>query len=148
MELVLERYKIAKGYTLSRLYENTIPKIFCLDVVELPIEGMVADRRDATISPGSYKIYLKGSARQCELSAVLQKVSGKDRSGFLSIPAEKELTQVKFRPRHPLCSTAMWVGHYETKTQKFVPDEQNFRRFMVRLIVARQQREKISLYVD
>ena len=144
MELILERIKMTKTYTLSRLYEKHGPKLFVLDVVEPPVAGMALTRIKA-LDCGRYKLYVKGDTVHLQLFIVFQAVPRRNRFSIVQLDQTQKLEDIKFAETTRYSNASIFAGKVDKNIMQC--DEINYQRFLMRLVIAKQQKEIIYLTI-
>ena len=139
MELVLQRVKTTPEYTVSRMYEPLHKAWVYLDVVEPPVAGL-ARTTLKSFDPGLYKLFLKSDALTCSVVPVFQKVALRPRLMLLPLLVESHLSAIDFVD-HDHFRTRMLTGRLQG--ENLHPDKEAYDRFVMRLCIAKQAKEKI-----
>ena len=97
-----------------------------------------------TFNPGIYKLFLKSDARTCSVLPVFQRVAQRPRLVIQPILVQTHPEGIEFvdNERVRVC---VWAGRMQGEC--LCPAKELFDRFVLRLAIAKQQREKITVNI-
>ncbi len=143
MELTIVRTRFNAQYTLSRIFDDGLREKVWLDLVEPPLAGL-ATSPVKTFDRGLYKLFLKAAPGEQSLVPTFQRVPARPRLTLRPIMVASAIKAVDFVEHRPH-SVAMIAGRLDGET--LMPDPSLFDRFLMRLIIAKQQKEKLFVHI-
>ena len=143
MELTLRRFKCTPTRTESVLFETANPKLFTLYLVEPPVRGL-SEHPLCSLDVGRYKLFVKTHVYSNMIVPRFQKVAGRPFLHIMPIQKETYIPALKCSPENRF-EADIWAGRQGG--ENLVPDSELFTRFITRLCIAKQMREKIFVNV-
>lgn len=143
MELTINRVRLCASYTLSRIFDERLRERVWLDLVEPPLAGLALSPVK-TFDRGLYKLYLKPSPGEQSLVPTFQRVPARPRLTLRPLLVATAVKAVSFVEHQPH-SVAMIAGRLDGET--LLPDPELFDRFIMRLVIAKQQGEKLTVHI-